>query len=109
MKRNHGYRPSELASLRARELESYFDRWQRFQNKRVPSSWFHAPDPKVTHYVPLIQAAISGYLRFGEGSFDAGANMRFLDELKATRGAKLKAYVLELEAFVQELMILTKG
>ncbi len=108
MKRNYGYRPSELASLRARGLEHYFERWRRFENKRIPFSWFHAPDPKTTHYVPLIQASISGYLRFGEGNFDAGPNIKFLVELKLSSKGKLNAYILELEELVQDLTDLTK-
>lgn len=108
MKENDGYRPAELNSLRERCLYSYFERWNQFKEKSLPSVESNDTINKLCHYIPVIHASVSGFLRVGEGRFDGSANIELLIELKCISDGKLKEYVSELEAFYQELIDVTK-
>ncbi|OUR86901.1 hypothetical protein A9Q81_27625 [Gammaproteobacteria bacterium 42_54_T18] len=63
---------------------------------------------KLSHYLPVIQASISGFLRFGEGSFDGQKNIEWLNQLMSCSEGSLNLYIQELEAFNQELVDATK-
>lgn len=109
MELNDGLRPAELSSLKERGLFEYFNRWNTFVKKSVPSvKRNRGIIDKLNHYLPIINASISGYLRFGEGCFEGEKNSIYLTELKACSEGELFVFLTEVEKFNSELANATK-
>ncbi len=109
MELNDGLRPAELRSLKGRGLFEYFNRWNTFVKKGVPKIKRNRNIiDKLSHYLPVINASISGYLRFGKGIFDGHKNSEFLVELKESSEGELLEFLAELERFNNELVNASK-
>ena len=109
MELNNGLRPAELSTLKERGLFEYFNRWNSFVKKGVPKIKRNRNIiDKLNHYLPVINASISGYLRFGKGIFDGNKNSEFLAELKVSSEGALLEFLAELERFNNELINATK-
>jgi len=109
MKLNDGLRPAELSSLKGRGLYEYFNRWNAFVKKGVPKIKRNRKVvDKLNHYLPLINASISGYLRFGNGSFEGKQNSNYITELKVQSDSEMLLFLTEVERFNAELMSVTK-
>jgi hypothetical protein len=109
MELNDGLRPAELNSIKERGLFDYFNRWNAFEKKGVPRIKKNRKMiDKLNHYLPIINASISGYLRFGKGNFEGHKNSEFLVELKVSSEGELLEFLTELERFNSELENSTK-
>jgi len=109
MRLNDGLRPAELSTLKARGLFEYFNSWNSFVKKGVPKiNRNRNIIDKLNHYLPVINASISGYLRFGKGIFDGHKNSEFLVELKASSEGELLEFLVEIEKFNNELVEISK-
>jgi hypothetical protein len=104
MELNDGLRPVELNALKEKGLFELFNRWNSFVKKGVPKIKRNRNIiDKLNHYLPVINASISGYLRFGKGSFDGYKNSELLAELKKSCEGELHEFLAELERFNNEL------
>ena len=109
MELNDGLRPAELSSLKERGLFEYFNSWNTFVKKGVPKIKRNRNIiDKLNHYLPVINASISGYLRFGKGTFDGHKNSEFLVELKEFSEGDLLEFLVDLERFNNELVNASK-
>lgn len=109
MELNNGLRPNELNSIKERGLLEFFNRWNSFVKKGVPKIKENRKIlAKLSHYLPLINASISGYLRLGKGRFDGEQNSKFLLELKASSEGELFTFLTEVERFNSELINVTE-
>ncbi|WP_152614523.1 hypothetical protein [Pseudoalteromonas luteoviolacea] len=109
MELNNGLRPTELDALKEKGLFEYFNRWNIFVKNGVPKIKRNlSVIDKLNHYLPVINASISGYLRFGKGSFDGHKNSELLVELKVSSEGELLEFLSEVERFNNELMNVTK-
>ncbi len=106
---NDGLRPTELNSLKDRGLLEFFDRWNAFVKKGVPKVKRNRKNlDKLSHYLPVINASVSGYLRFGKGHFNGEQNLNFLAELKEGSEGELLVFLTEAESLNSELINATK-
>lgn len=109
MELNDGLRPAELKSLRGRGLLEFFNRWNSFVKKGVPKVKRNRKNlDKLNHYLPVINASVSGYLRFGKGCFNGEQNLKFLAELKEESEGELLVFLTETESLNGELINATK-
>ncbi len=105
MRDNRGFRPAELAALKERGLYDYLERWSRFVERGVPKVKKNRQVvPKLTHFLPLVNASISGFLRFGEGSFDGKTNSEMLEELILECDGELLEFIEEAKSMNSELV-----
>lgn len=63
---------------------------------------------KLSHWLPVINASISGYLRCGKGKFDGQKNSDYLVKLKAASEGDILLFLTEIERFNSELVKATK-
>ena len=106
---NGGLRPVELASVKARGLYGYFQRWNAFVLEGVPKIKSHRRIvDELNHFLPLISASVSGYLRFGQGAYDGTDCEKFLNRLKSQCDGELLEFLAELDRFNNELVNATK-
>ena len=109
MELNDGLRPAELSFLKERGLFEYFIKWNAFVKKGVPRIKSNRGIiDKLNHYLLIINASISGYLRFGKGSFGGEKNANYLEELKSRSEGELLVFLAEVEKFNSELANATK-
>jgi len=104
-----GLRPAELSSLKGRGLLEFFNRWNLFVKKGVPKVKRNRKNlDKLNHYLPVINASVSGYLRFGKGCFNGEQNLKFIAELKEGSEGELLVFLTEAESLNSELINATK-
>ncbi len=109
MELNNGLKPNELNSIKERGLLDFFNKWNSFVKKGVPKIKKNRQIlAKLNHYLPLINASISGHLRLGKGRFDGEQNSKFLLELKAGSEGELLMFLTEVEQFNSELINATE-
>ena len=109
MKLNNGLKPSQLSSLKERDLFELFLKWDSFVKKGVPQIKRNRKTlDKLNRYLPLINTSISNYFRFGKGHFDGDRNSKYLIELKAESEGELLEFLREVEKFNIEITRLSK-
>ena len=107
MEANDGYRPSEIEYLQKRGLEEFRLKWKRFYENAFSSRISSISDEQLkllTSSASIIIAEVNGFLRFGNGRFQASSGTeKMLLELESIDSSKVKKYIDQVRSFHEVL------
>ncbi len=108
-KRNNGFSPSALESIKERGLAELFSQWNEIVRKGVPNVRNPLISQKLIANGPVINSTIIGSFSSREAKFDRNKVLALLNELKSISGGELEQYLSEIETFVVEFSRVMKS
>ena len=104
MTKNHGFRPSEIDSIKERGLLEKFNQWNDLVRQGVPNVRNPLISEQLNQCVSEVYQSVVEYFRSNVVSYDDNNILKVLAEPKSTSNGEVNQYAVIVEGFILGLI-----